>query len=85
MAFIAIDELVDDAVAVTRDADGKRVRIVYGSSSISLDVGEAVDLVGGLTTVLASLPPQEWEQGDRRTLARDEARVRAEAQTREEL
>lgn len=83
MAFITIGDLVDDPVAVTRDAVGERVRVKYGSGSLSLDIGEAVDLVSALIDVLATIPtPEEWKAKE---LTRDEDRVRAEAQIREEL
>ncbi|QII05909.1 hypothetical protein BH93_11470 [Rhodococcoides fascians A25f] len=80
---MTIDELTNAPVVVTRDVEGKRLRIVYGSSSISLDLTEAVDLVDALATVLATIPtPEEWTSKE---LARDEQRVRADAEVRESL
>lgn len=78
MAFIAIDEMVDDAVAVALDAEGKRIRIVYGASRLSLDVGEAVDLVTELAGVLAEVFNQT-------ELRRNEDEIRAAATIREAL
>lgn len=49
--FATIDELSDEPVSVT--VDGLRIRIRYGSGiALSMDRGEAVDLVAALTEAM---------------------------------
>ncbi|MGB7239791.1 MAG: hypothetical protein WBD41_27895 [Rhodococcus sp. (in: high G+C Gram-positive bacteria)] len=49
--FATLDELSDDPVSVT--VDGLRIRIRYGNGiALSMDRGEAVDLVAALTEAM---------------------------------
>lgn len=96
MAFLSMDDLTTDEVRVTSSSTGERVIVTWGATTVRLTVAEAVDLVDAVATVLGGLPQVDQLVGadkssrdhsgsPRDTLARDEDRVRAEAEVRESL
>ena len=76
--FVQLDGVTDEPVCVGLTASG-RVRIAYSSSIvITLDLGEAVDLVTAVAEALAEADNQSQSR-----LRRDESAVRSNAELRE--
>ena len=76
--FAQLDEMTDEPVCVGLTASG-RVRIAYSSSIvITLDLGEAVDLVTAVAEALAEADNQSQSR-----LRRDESAVRSNVELRE--
>lgn len=73
-----LDYMTDQPVTADVLDDGKRIRIAYGSSTITtLDIGEAVDLVTAVAEALAAADQQAQTQ-----LYRDENEIRSAAEVR---
>ncbi|KZF00885.1 hypothetical protein A2J03_09890 [Rhodococcus sp. EPR-157] len=78
--FAQIDEMTDAPIRAELTTAG-RVRVAYSSSVVlTLDVGEAVDLVTAVVDVLAKADQQAQSK-----LRRDETEIRSAATIREEL
>lgn len=78
--FAQIDEMTDEPIRAELTNVG-RVRIAYSASVvITLDIGEAVDLVAAVVDVLAEADHQSQAQ-----LRRDENTIRSDAELREAL
>lgn len=78
--FAQIDEMTDEPVRVELTNVG-RVRIAYSASVVlTLDIGEAVDLVATVVDVLAEADHQSQAQ-----LRRNEDEIRSAATIREAL
>lgn len=78
--FAQLDEMTDEPVRAELTNVG-RVRIAYGRSVVvTLDIGEAVDLVTAVVDVLAEADHQTQSK-----LRRDEDEIRSAATVREEL
>lgn len=78
--FAQLDEMTDEPVRAELTTAG-RVRIAYSSSVVlTLDIDEAVDLVGAVIDVLAKADHQSQAR-----LRRDEDQIRAAANIREAL
>ncbi|OZD81816.1 hypothetical protein CH260_10385 [Rhodococcus sp. 05-2256-B2] len=78
--FVQLDEMTDEPVCVGLTGSG-RVRIAYSSNVvITLDIGEAVDLVTAVAETLAEADNQSQSR-----LRRDESAVRSQAAIREAL
>ncbi|WP_032388244.1 hypothetical protein [Rhodococcoides fascians] len=78
--FAQLDEMTDEPVRAELTNVG-RVRIAYGRSAVlTLDIGEAVDLVSAVVDVLAEADHQSQAQ-----LRRNEDEIRNAAGIREGL
>lgn len=78
--FAQLDEMTDDPVRAELTTVG-RVRIAYSSSVVlTLDIGEAVDLVAAVVDVLAEADHQSQAQ-----LRRNEDKIRNAAIIREAI
>lgn len=78
--FAQLDEMTNEPVCVGLTGSG-RVRIAYSSNVvITLDIGEAVDLVTAVAEALAEADHQSQSR-----LRRDETTIRSDAELREAL
>ncbi|WP_027497457.1 hypothetical protein [Rhodococcus sp. JG-3] len=78
--FAQLDEMTDEPVRAELTNVG-RIRIAYSSSVVlTLDIGEAVDLVSAVVDVLAQADHQSQAQ-----LRRNEDEIRSAATIREAL